>query len=278
MGRISGQDAAIDGIGCLKNFRLLTRGIMEAESCSAGGGAVFRAEGNKDWIGAAVGLGHTPAKLPGDTFQFLGTDRAGHGWQSAEAGTIVDKVTIFAPVAASLRNAKFPFFRYQIEFSGNGSLTRSNYSAPSVGTAAPISAKDRGISFGDASMEELESWQLELIGNTSTPEWSSGSGGWPFRAPGDIDAILTWTQYFDSGATFPVLFAPEIYKAYVTADAYWELKWMQTQDVPVSYEIRTEDNSVGWVQGVQMKAYFTSYYSAAQGYIKKPDTSVFWEP
>jgi hypothetical protein len=280
MGVITGISAAINGLTCLEQFTIDSSGIDNAVACGDSKGGVVRVDTNYDWEGVAVGFGHTPPKLPGEVFTFTGSDRAGQGWVSAANGAILDRAKIFC------RPDNADAIYHHLKFSGNGSLTPGAYLATSSATPGGISSKERGIKILSSSVADyyagagnivsgIAGWDLEIIGNTTDPLWTSTSGGWPNRGAGNIDAIITWQHHFDSMGALPTLGSFAEFRLYVTASTYWTVKWAQVLQLPTQYVIRNKQNKPEWVRtdGV---AKFSGYYGGVEGYIKRPAGTTYW--
>jgi len=269
MGVITGVGAAVDGLPCLRQFKIVTRGIDNKVACSASAGAVVRSTPNKDWMGVAVGFGHTPAKLPGELFQLTGNDSGGEGWQSAANGAIVDRVQVVCPT----KDGK-DIFHY-IYFSANGALTAGTYNAADATIPAPANASERGVTIGSTVIPDVGMWAFDIFGNTAEPIWTSSSGGWPNRKPGNIDAEITFSQYFNAHGDLPVLGDHAIYKLHVTAALYWEISWGQLLEQPAEYTVSDESGKPEYVVSEQ-KAHFSGSYGGARGYIKTPGGTTYW--
>jgi hypothetical protein len=138
--RITGKEAAIDGLHCLRNFRLQLKGVDTKSACSASAGAVLRTSGNADWSVVATGYG-LPAKYPGEFCTFEGNDRNHVGWKSGDedgagTGALVDWVKIFCPIEAGKH------IYHQIRLLGNGSIAKGDaYIATDAAAPTPLNPK-----------------------------------------------------------------------------------------------------------------------------------------
>ncbi len=270
MGVITGRLAAINGIACLERFRIITNEPFDnAVACSASGGAVLRGDSNYDWSGMAVGYGYTPPELPGDTFTLTAGDGAGQGWTGA---AIVDRAKIFC------NSERAGLFFYHLWFSSNGALTPGAASPTDGTTPTQVSSKGRNID-RDGAVTGVGYWDLDIQGNNSEPVWTPEGSGWPSRGPGNIDATITWRQHFDTASDLPPIGDADIYKLYVTAALFWEVKWARASKVPAEYVIRNQQNRPEYVVS-ECEARFSGHEGGVQGYIKAPgDPQVaYWPP
>lgn len=273
---ITGINAAVNGLTCLEQFKVLLTGEDSAIACSNSKSAVVRVPTNRDWHAVAVGYGHTPPKMPGEVFTFAGSDSEGQGFASAADGAIVERVHIFCrPKMSSV-------IFWQLYFAGNGSLAASTEAATGTATPNPAPAVGCGLSVDATALTGIDGWDLDIVGNLADPVWPSNKAGWPSRAPGNIDAKLSWTQYFDTAADVAVVGAMAVYNAFVTATLSWELKWLQALETPVTYVVRNAQNKPEFVVA-ECAAHFTGYQTIAtvptEGWIKKPGAvPVTWWP
>jgi hypothetical protein len=273
MGRITGKNAAIDSLTCLRHWRIDTVGIDTVGACGVSDGAVVRDdEINKDWTGAAIGYGATPPVMPGDYFTFTGSDRNGVGWVSASDGAIVERVR----VVCSPATAKFIY--YEVYFAASGPITLGAYSASDASTPNPSTSKGRGIAIvGVAGVSEVQEWTLEIDGNNTAPTYTGSSNGWPYRDPGNMDATITWKQLFNAAGNLPTLGSLYEFYLYTTAAAYWDIKWAQVLKLPADYPIEgSNPPRAEYVSADECVAKFSGWENGIQGYIKKPDTTSWW--
>ena len=268
---ITGEDAAIDGMTCLQRFMIEKYEPEDnAEACSATGGAVVRADANKDWRGVAVGFGHTPAKMPGELFTFTGVDRDGMGHKSTANGAIVDSVRIFC------KSQQSKFFFYQIAFSANGALNAGSYSVSDAASPNPVPSIQKNISIADVAQTGILEWDLELVAKNAKPVWPAELLGWPNRAKGNIDATLTWVQGFNDPSVLQTLGAFANYKLYVTETLFWELQWAKMRKLPIDYPIADSDGQTDWIAAKECQAHYSGWLGGVQGYIKKPAGTNVW--
>jgi len=267
--RITGKEAAIDGLTCLREWSGIIRGLDTAAVCSASAGAVLRVEGNADWMVRAVGYG-VPPKYPGEKFTFTGSDRDGAGWQSADDGAIVSKVKIFCPIERG------KIIYYHLDIAGNGEITKGSYSASDSTAPNPLSAKGLSFSMDGATVYGVEHWELEIDGNLTDPSWPGHLDGWAVRDEGNVDASLMWRQTFDAAGQIPEVNSFHTFQPYVTATTNYDISWGQVLEEPVQYPI--EGNPPGKAEYVraQITARFTGWKDSVQGYIKKPGGSNYW--
>lgn len=273
MGVISGIDAAVKYdstvVGCASYWQITGSAIDNVAACSGTDGAVARGTPNEDWQGYYAAYGYLPALFPSTTFQFLGTDREGQGWQSAASGAIVEQVRIIWPIEQG------DLIYHRVDFAGTGSLSAFSGSA-AVDSALPNppSVQDLTLSWGATEITDLGYIELILKGNNTKPKWTSTSSGWPKRVAGNLDAEVIWKHYFDASSQIPAITSGNaIVTIKATAALNWVLKWCQISDYKPVYDIKGE-NGVPELVGAVVRAKFTGWSAGAKGYISKPTDPV----
>lgn len=267
--RITGTKAAIDGLACLRSWQIALRGHDTVSACSASDGAVVRTAGNADWSGAATGYG-VPPKLPGDSFTFTGSDRAGQGWQSSSGGALVSAVKIVAPIMSGRH------IYYEMRFVAAGSLSKGAYAAVDATDPAPLNPRGLPFAIDITPVSGVEAWQLEINGNPTSPSYPSHLAGWPARDPGNIDATVSWQQTFDAMSQIPAINAIHQFQLYVTGTTHYDLKWCQVLEAPVAYPIEGDPPGQGEYVRMHAQAHFTGYQAGVKGWIKKPGGNAYW--
>jgi hypothetical protein len=265
--RITGLQAAVNGLTCLKQFRLAVHGVDTVAACSASDGAVLRSDGNADWQGVALGYG-LPTIYPNTFFSFVGSDRAGEGWSSGDEegagrGAICTKVHLFCPTEAG-RN-----IYYHLYFAGNGSLVKGG-SAADATIPNPKNSKGLAFKINDATTYGVLGWELEIDGNVTSPTWPSHMAGWAVRDPGNIDATLKWKQQFDATNQLPNINDFAEFKPYVTSALFYDIKWGQVLALPTDYPIEGSPPGQGEYITADCEAKFSGFYNGAAGYLKLP--------
>ena len=82
MGFLTGTGAAIDGLTCLRRWRIDSRNLKAKGYCSSSDAGPVIVAGNDDWTGMANAYGAQPGVLPGALFAFSGSDRNGSGYRA----------------------------------------------------------------------------------------------------------------------------------------------------------------------------------------------------
>lgn len=264
---ITGVKAAIDGLQCIRRFKIMLTAVDTKAACSASNGAVFRGVGNKDWVGIVDGYG-IPTKNPGDKFTFTGSDRDGSGWSSSADGAIVSRVKVVAPVITG----RYSFYRMWI--AANGPLTPGAYAASDSSTPNPVSASDASLSLATG---ELEAFELDLIGNLTRPAYLSGNSGWPRRDLGNVDAELKYSQKLTDAGGLPAINSYQSITATLKTGSAYTLQWMQILGVEPDYPIEGSDPGVPEYVSAEVTARFSAYYNGAAGTITTPN-GAWWPP
>ena len=91
---ISGIGGAVDGEDCVSLWKTERISKPGMAICSASDGSVVRGPGIMDWRGVYTGFGHTPSRLAGDTYQFIGATSGGYGASSVANGAIGSQTDI----------------------------------------------------------------------------------------------------------------------------------------------------------------------------------------
>ena len=271
---VSGASAAINGLSCLRNWKIIVSGTDTATSCSAAAGGTVRGKGNSDFHGVAVGYGHTPAKLPGETFTFSGMSSAGKGWTSSTNGAIVQRVKIIAPILEG------EFIYYELHFAATGSIAAGAASVVDTATVAPFSACGLGITIDGTLVPGVIRWALELDGNITEPSWQSDSvidvagNVWPVRRYDHLDAMVQWSQRVGDTANLPVVHSRGEYGLQVSSTLKWNVKWCRLLGEPVEYPVANPGGRPGYITAEEMTAGWTSVDdSGTKGSIVTPAIS-----
>ena len=267
--RITGLQAAVDGLACLREWELTLLGHDTVAACSASDGAVFRGTGNLDWQGKAVGYG-LPSKYPNETFTFTGSDRAGQGWVSATDGAIVSNLKVFCPISSGRH------IYHEIEFKATGSLTKGAYSASDSTDPNPLSSKGLSFYVDSAVVSGVEGWVLEINANETDPSYQSHMSGWPVRDAGNIDASISWSQTFDAMSQLVSVNTFYLIEPWVDSTRKYEMQWGQVLAEPVKYQIEGQPPGKAAYIKATCSAHFSGYKDGVQGYLKKPGVVSFW--
>lgn len=218
MGVISGVKAAINGIPCLKEWRLSTTNDLATAYCSASGGAPIVGAGNEDWSCVAFGYGVEPPVLPGDTFQFTGALRNGYQTDSGANGAIVTKVIVHFPVASG------KYFWYELHFaSANSTLVAGTGTIEDVSTPAPVSPVGMYLHFDDVGVPIINA--KLTVENAVATYRDSSTGGDMGRKEGNYYCTWEADVYFDEFGTaeVPAAGSSADLKFFVTDTTFWHV-------------------------------------------------------
>lgn len=243
MGVITGVNAAVDGISCLKSWRVQTANELEVAYCSASDAGPVVDTGNEDWIGVAVGYGHEPPVAPGSTFQFTGAFRGTGGSQkgvdSGASGAIVTKYVQHINVGAG------QYHWYELHFASAASaLTASDsLTVTDAGTPSPNTGISRKLTIGSNDINVIQA-KIE-VENYVAVYRDTSTGGKTGRVAGNFGANCEFDMYFDdfNSDNVPDPGSADTYKFYVTNTLFWQLQKMYTQvklrNVPIEGDTDT---------------------------------------
>lgn len=226
--------------------------------------------GNSDWMGQYRNYGHTPIVFPGDTFTFLGIIKnpAG-GALSATGDAICERITLHIP------GEQGGNIQYQVELASNGALTYGADTITDSSAVAAVNAAGRKASWGgaDAEVDVSETRLMRLVmGTHNRPYTGSGVPGVMRRVQGVTYAQWLYQCYTDSAVTIPTRGSTGILRFYVTATAYWELKWVRVELIDdFGAEIEGRKNV-----GYTVAGSWLSRLGAETGYIKDPSGVNKW--
>jgi hypothetical protein len=225
----SGINGAIDGIpiaDCDLSYQADDVSFVNALTR----GATARRSGNKDWSGGWRYHGHTPVKLPGDTFTFSATPDKTAGTQKGFTGpAIVDEVTVKWDIEGG------KVIEHSGKFSGTGAYTlgtvtvAADTSIPNPPTA--VGTKMQTTTVGGSSWVELQGVRtMEFTMRRPPKEFAhAGTAGCKGRRKGNLDASLSVSIYADAdlSSQIPALNAVNAARLFVDATLYWEIKWFK---------------------------------------------------
>lgn len=262
MAYLTGINGGMNGINCLKRYRVIDRAMPAMGVCSDSDGATFLAEGNTDWQTVAVAYGGTPAANPGDTFSFSCND----GQVGYQGDAYVDKVRIFWDV----EQAKFLY--HEIYFSSNGELSAGG-SAGTPGTPNPASALGLGSTVGGGSFD-IRRAMLE-VSCPGVPFWDSGNttAGVAERKQGNFAAAFELEAY--TKATLPAKNSLEAFSIQVSDSDSWDLSYMMITEA-VSEMSRGDDNGRAVGNSCRLKGRWSGWKAGAKGVITPPSGGDIW--
>jgi hypothetical protein len=233
-----------------------------------------RIAGNTDWDGHYAAYGHTPTKMPTDTFTFTGSEDGTYGVQG-------DAVVDLVRIQVDIENGR-PI-AHLVRFSAHDTaLDYGEYTASDASTSGVVTSVGRIIETATAAAEpdfsetcSITKFDL-LIWADNSPYNTGCTDGITHRVPGNIDARCSWQQFFDDPSALPSINSVISWRGYVTASLYWDINWFVIDEVAnftVDIEGRTlvgADIQGSWTGKTMIGSTNTT------GHIKKPGGTSWW--
>lgn len=267
-------------IGLIRTWGISSSADIQKLVHSASKKGSARTAGNTDWTGKYTAYGHTPVKLPGDSFTFKGVVK-GTGSNNVEAqGTaIIDAVEIEWDIEGGKP------ISHVVEFGGNGALTFVNNGTAALDAviAAPVASIGTKLELWtvaaspakDVEITDVRTMKLR-IERPSLAYASSATSGGKRRVSGNWDANLTATVYWDDWSTLPAVNAVREVRAFVDGSTYWQMKWgilREQSGLDVDVEA---PGLVGCTLTWDMQAITTVAATPTLGQIAKPGGAAVW--
>jgi len=278
MSVISGKNGVVNGSAEVRDWSITSEADLQAYVSSATKGGTSRTAGNEDWNGTYNAYGHTPVRMPGEFFAFLGSIDKLVGVDSGASGAIVDQVEIRIDIEAGA------IIDHSVNFSANAVLTFGAAVASDATVPAPPSSKGTKIqtaaAIGSPVFTNILDYRTCTITITSDNNVyvSSESAGQVKRTAGNIDFSVSYSVYADdfSNANVPPVNTVANLRVFVNATQFWDLKWVRYGDASdMGANIESADN-VAATLNVMMEGYTDVASTPTEGFIKKPDGSTFW--
>lgn len=266
MALLSGILCAVDGEGRAAEWEINKFKRPRPTSDSASGGAMSRACAVNDWRGWYRGYGYTPTvfpvKFPGDEISFVGQVKAA---KSVDGTGIIDRITLDWNIERDEKIA------YRVDFSRKS--TDLNTEATSTATdpliASPeanVCSQDMYVALDGVAHPRIRRMRL-IISSANLAGVDSSTSGGVERIAGNIDAQCVF-QFYQTDAVFTLeaLNTPKVFRWYVTATTYWELKWMILEEL--QYGANREGRTP--VGGTYEGAFTATWGTSGIGYITNP--------
>lgn len=273
MSVISGIGGAVNGQDTVHKWTVNVLKALIPYHASNTKKGTARIAGNGDWNGSFVGLGHSPAQFPGDTFTFTGSIDGTNGVTGnarVESTEIVIDVEGGNPIA------------FTITFSSNGALTRGPAVATDSVVPNPPSSIGTKVEFGTmvgapVFTELSDVRTVTLSFNKSLPEYaSSATAGETKRVDANLDFTIAIAVYTDDFATLPDEGDERQCRVYVDATTFWDLKWIRIEELSdLDVDIET-GAPVGAVINAGMHGFANIVGTPTEGFIKDPADTTKW--
>jgi len=273
MGVISGRAGAVNGVSTMRTWTISTSADVQAAVASNTKHGTVVIDGNTDWSGNYTAYGHTPAKLPGETFAGTFSLDETNGLAGS---AIVDSVTIVVDIFAGA------IIQHTVNFSGNGAVTRGAAAATDVTIPDPptsIGCKlEIGTMVGTAVWTAVTDVRTMTLVLTSSNQAyvSSDTAGATKRLEGNLSGTFAATVYTDDPSDLPE--ENDVYRVrmYVTPTLFWLLEFVEfagQADLGADVEGAT-------IVGANLTGQWTGYASvsavATEGSIKTPAVATVW--
>ncbi len=219
-------------------------------------GGVSEACGVSDWKGYYEAYGHTPGVFPGEALALIGD----LGNTKGVSGTaIVDEIIITADIERSIP------FKYRVNFSRNGALTRGDATATDSTTPAIYCPTSLTVVRDGEDVDNCRFWRL-LIGARNKPYVDSSSDGGRLRIAGPIYGQWLYRCYLSDPSTLPEANDTFAGQFEVTDSTYWSVSYCKVHEVQqLGADSEGEENVGAIVSGA-----FVATYGTLTGSIETP--------
>jgi len=289
MARKTGVGGAVDGSACVRAWKIVERVPLDTAGwCSAspggtGGSAPTRRAGNILNQGSYGAYGHTPARMPNDSFRFQGVCNDGtEGVDSGVSGALCTGCDIRIPIMEGR------YVHHLVQFVGSGAWTIDTASASDATDPNPAPGENcslktalvtAGSEAGLATVTNVLQMRLVLLSKPARYADSSSSGRWD-HAAGNLDAYFIFNIHPDDfGTHIPTKNSILRVQAYVTASTYWDVRWMKVEDIILDVPIEGSPDGEAKMVTTEIRCKWTGFDNAAspnEGCIVKPDTTLWW--
>ena len=273
MAVLSGIAGAVDGINTARTWTITHSADSQAFVASNTLEGTIVLDGNLDWSGSYTAYGHTPVRMPQDSFTFTGSI---DGTNGAAGEAICDSVEIVNDIEPGALIA------HTVNFSRNGALTLGASVAVDVTTPDVPTSIGTDVQVGTAvaapvytPLTDVRGWTLTITADNK-PYVSSDTAGGNLRLPGNISATISVPVFEDDFADLEAVNTHSYIRLYVTATTYWDIgfvQWGEASDLMVDVE---GAEVIGAVLNGQWSGFALVDAAQAKGYIKKPDTTTWW--
>jgi hypothetical protein len=267
MSFITGEESAVNGINCLKKWKIEDINEPAIAYCSNSKGGMVAEEGNDDWHGVAVAYGGQPGILPGSAFTFGGAARNGKG---VSGTAICDAIDVFWTTEQG------GLLYYAAYFSGNGALTYGTPSmTPITGLPAPKTSRGLKVTIGGTPWA-IRQGKLHI--ECKNAEWNdSDTDGQTGRAPGNFSAEFEIDVYHNDfvlptkGSLGSVVFQTVA----GGATGNWTVNYGRITKLGPEIVVMGED---GRPEGVHstVSGIWSMSSGTSEGSIVAPDNTIIW--
>ena len=270
---LSGIGGKVDGIDTVRTWSINHVADLQAYIASNTKGGTSRLKGNLDWTGQYTAYGHTPVKMPGDIFTFIGSIDGSLG---VTAQAMVEEVTIIWDIEAG------NIIGHEVSFGGDADLVFGSASATDVTLPNVISSISTKLELSEAlltpafsEITDIRTMTLTLT-RSNQSYVSSSTSGITKRIKGNLDVSFSYTLYEATPASLILPNAVKHAKLYVDSSTFWELKWVRFGELS-GLEVDIESGTlVGPTQNTDMEGFTDIAGVMTEGKIVKPDLGSVW--
>lgn len=278
MGRVTGKEGAINGVGCVRVWDMDASQIGGRFSGSCAAGVVDRILGAKDWTGRYGAYGHTPTVMPGEAFAFVGSIDGSVGVYGT---AIVESVRISVEIPQEEDQEPKPI-NHVVTFKANGALTKGAAVASDITIANPPNPGDLKFQYatpaGSPSWTTLsEVYSAMILFSCRNPTYKPGSSVYQtYRLAGNLDAHVELACQADDFSDLPAEGSIKGIKIFVTPLLYWQIDWMMIEHLNEMHVPIESGDIVGATPQMSFKPHTTIGVTPTKGQIVKPGGSVWW--
>ncbi len=282
MSVLTGITGAVDSVHTVGRWDVNSSADLAAVIASNTKAGRLHLAGNKDWAGSYKAFGHTPQKMPGDSFTFTGKmdTKAGPTVIGVEGLALVDQVVIVIDVEAGL-----PIV-HDVTFSADGALTYLDSYTDFSDTVVPDPPSSIGAKIETAEaiatpvFTEIIDFRTATLTITreNVAYVSAATAGQTRRKLGNFNIELSFAIYEADSTKLIVPNAIKHIKLWVNATEFWELKWMRFGDLS-DIEVNRE---TGDIIGATLNALMHGFAqvpagsAAVEGFVKDPAVATVW--
>ena len=224
-------NAAIDGVGCVRELVIGETADDITIACSSSDGAFLELEGTEDWEGeySAYG-GYSPNGYPNDALSLAfninqAVDKGGSGTAIIEAVRVNwDFVTNY-PITNT------------VKFAGDGAFTWGAQTTSDATTPSPLPSRDGKIEIATpatspsfSTLGHVLGASLVVFSDTFRFADSSTTGGYE-REPGILGWRVELEVHADDPSAQEALNGDKHVRMYIDSTHYWDIKWVKWKKI-----------------------------------------------
>jgi hypothetical protein len=271
----SGIFSAVNGKGMVRTWQVSKTSSPKKGVASNTLGGPLRRRGVKDWTGNYSAYGGQPQVMPGSSFAFVGYTAPTSGVEG-ENGDTYSGTAIVDSVVINWNFETGDLISHVVNFSGDGPLTEG------TGAVTDITQPDAQecIDISPELEDGTEIPNITTVALTISAEnknyVNSSTAGWNKRKRGNMDCTLTMGVHNTNFDDFVAELGDDLrLKLFVSATAFWDLKWMHFKDVSNITASREDAAITGFTANFEFNG-FPDVDPLETGLIALPDETVWW--